>query len=251
VISLNGFKVTPTLFPDGTSQIWHEEQIQINNRIDWIFEREEELFHIAQLKNLIDVVNHGKKNKYCSLQMDYLPYARQDKPITNTTTFALRTFAAILNMLGFDVINVQDPHSDLARQLIHNLQEFYPVTQVINCFECVRADIVCYPDEGAVVKYNVRYPFNYIHGVKIRNQRTGRIISYKILKCTHIRDRNVLIVDDICDGGATFTLLSKALYKKGAKEVHLFVSHGLFTKGIEVLKDAGILRIFTRLGEIT
>jgi nicotinamide phosphoribosyltransferase len=35
-----------------------------------------------------------------------------------------------------------------------------------------------------------------------------------------------------------------------AKAVHLFVSHGLFTKGIEPLKRAGIQRIFTAKGKL-
>ena len=59
----------------------------------------------------------------------------------------------------------------------------------------------------------------------------------------------MLIVDDICDGGKTFELLAEQLYSNGAEEVNLFVTHGLFTKGLRPLKNAGIKRIFTNKGE--
>ena len=58
-------------------------------------------------------------------------------------------------------------------------------------------------------------------------------------------------MDDICDGGATFTLLGYALQAMGVTEIHLYVSHGLFTKGTQVLREAGIKRIFTKVGEIS
>ena len=58
------------------------------------------------------------------------------------------------------------------------------------------------------------------------------------------------MVDDLCDGGATFILLAKELLSKGAKEVHLFVSHGIFSRGLGVLFDAGIKRVFVKDGEM-
>ena len=61
---------------------------------------------------------------------------------------------------------------------------------------------------------------------------------------------NVLVWDDLCDAGGTFILLAKELLTNGAKEVNLFVSHGLFTKGTQILFDAGIKRIFTKEREI-
>lgn len=64
-----------------------------------------------------------------------------------------------------------------------------------------------------------------------------------------LNDKNILIVDDICDGGATFMLLTKDLYKRGAKSINLFVTHGIFSKGLKPLKEAGINRIFTAKGE--
>jgi ribose-phosphate pyrophosphokinase len=47
----------------------------------------------------------------------------------------------------------------------------------------------------------------------------------------------------------TFKLLAKDLLAAGAKSVVLFVTHGLFSKGLQTLKDSGIQRIYAQDGE--
>ena len=50
---------------------------------------------------------------------------------------------------------------------------------------------------------------------------------------TRVRDKVCLILDDICDGGGTFTGLSHVLRGTyGARAVDLFVTHGIFSKGL-------------------
>jgi ribose-phosphate pyrophosphokinase len=115
------------------------------------------------------------------------------------------------------------------------------------------SDAVCYPDKGALEKHKLLYlDFPYMYGEKVRDQQSGRIISYAVKQSNNyeaqIGDR-ILIVDDICDGGATFVLLAHKLLELGIKEVNLFVTHGIFSKGLRPLYDAGIKRIFTQDGE--
>ena len=49
------------------------------------------------------------------------------------------------------------------------------------------------------------------------------------------KDKKVLIVDDICDGGRTFIELAKVLRAKGAETVDLYTTHGIYSKGTKVL----------------
>lgn len=51
-------------------------------------------------------------------------------------------------------------------------------------------------------------------------------------------DKNILIVDDLCDGGATFIAEAEYLKKHYPEKIlSLFVVHGLFTKGLEQLLE--------------
>jgi len=246
MIKLNGEIIKPTIFPDKTSQVWKLPNylISVDNIIHWNFESEAEIVHLAQLKSLIDKTLSNKT----TLQINYLPYARQDKDVTNDTTFALHSFAKLLNALEFTDIHINDPHSDKALDLINNSYKFYPVHNLVEALEDTKSELVVYPDKGALKKYSEFYNLPYVYGEKDRNQLTGVIERYELKG--NVKNQNVMIVDDICDGGMTFILLAKELYNAGANSVNLFVTHGIFSKGIKVLKEANIKRIFTKDGEV-
>lgn len=251
MIKVNNIPVHTTIFPDNTSQVWKLPEELINKRnahvdILWEFCNEGELMHLSQLVDLLNEYDISS-----SLELTYLPYGRQDKEISNTTTFALKTFANLINNMGFTKVTILDPHSTDALNLINNSYAIYPFKEVIDIFNLTSSDFICYPDNGAKRKYSSLYPFFHIYGSKKRNQLTGYIESYSIISSYNIKDKNILIVDDICDGGMTFKLLTKDLLKAGAREINLFVTHGIFSKGLRPLKDAGISRIFTSKGEIS
>lgn len=246
MIQLNGFDVKPTVFPDGTSQVWKLDRDAFRpfvNTILWKFDGEAEFMHLAQLVDLVRIRSIGRLD----LIIPFLPYARQDKDISNEATFALKTFTRLLNSLSIDMIVCVDPHSGASFE-IENLHVTYPKAEVSEAIEQTRSDLVCYPDRGAFEKYWHEYRFPYMHAEKTRDQLSGHITGNELFGDP--KDKRILIVDDICDGGMTFILLTKKLLEAGAVSVSLFVSHGIFSKGIQVLKDSGIERIFTHEGEV-
>lgn len=244
MITVDGIKIIPTLFPDKTSQVWKIDESLIKKQIvktEWHFESEAEVMHLAQLKDLLDA--YGVRQV---LYISYLPYARQDKYVSNETTFARKSFLKLLETMDFDFISVCDPHSPLDQE--SSFFSLYPEHQIEKAKRETQSSVVVYPDNGAKNKYRNILKYDYICAEKIRNQSTGVIES--LILSGSVTGKNVLIIDDICDGGATFVYLAQALAEQGAKEINLFVSHGLFTKGIKVLTDAGINRIYTKDGEV-
>jgi len=247
MIYLNGDPVTVTLFPDNTSQVWKLDEKyfgSVSVTVEWDYTHEGEFMQIAQLKHLLDF--YGVDRVY--LHIHYLPYGRQDKWIANNATFALRTFASLLNSLHFTEILIMDPHSQVALNIINKSTAYYPHNSLHKAIQATGADLICYPDNGALVKYVEIYKLDipFIYGKKVRDQETGYISNYKLVG--GCEDKIVLIVDDICDGGKTFEILAKDLFAGGAENVHLFVTHGLFSKGLRPLRRAGIDMIFTNKG---
>lgn len=245
MLTLNGQPIDVTNFPDRTSQVWKLPPALLDAadfRVVWTFEFENELLHLAQLKALLDT-----RRKRSVLEIRYLPYARQDKEVANDATFALRPFATLLNALAFDEVILRDPHSGIALESIHRSRAVYPLEQVAKVMAATQANLVCYPDKGARTRYGAIYPYPSVHGEKVRNQQTGKITSYRLEG--EAAGKRVLIVDDICDGGATFIALAKELKSRGVGGVYLFVTHGLFSQGLDRLREAGIERIFTAEGE--
>jgi len=245
MITLNEKPVKTDMFPDNTSQVWKVENLPpkgLAAKVVWTYSHEGEFMQLAQLRALL----HKNENP-AYLTICYLPYGRQDKEISNEATFALQPFAALLNFLDFRHVTIVDPHSTIATDLIYNSDAYYPITTILNLISKTSTDLLCYPDKGALGKYASMFEMDHVYGEKVRDQSSGWITDYALIG--DVKDKTVLIVDDICDGGMTFKLLANALMENGAKEVNLYVSHGLFSKGLKTLKENKINRIFTKEGE--
>lgn len=90
-----------------------------------------------------------------------------------------------------------------------------------------------------------------------KNREQSKVISEinvsdNLLELSNNFNLDFLIVDDICDGGATFIstvdALKKALphlFSRGKVDITLFVTHGIFRNGTDALYDSGITRIIT------
>ena len=82
-----------------------------------------------------------------------------------------------------------------------------------------------------------------IFASKERDTKTGEILATRCDLPAHygmVTQKDFLIVDDICDGGGTFNLLAEAFSGNefGAQsELELFVSHGIFSKGLGAVSD--------------
>lgn len=212
----------------------------------------DDIFALLQIKEAIDnlLINRPEINVH--LKMPYLPYARYDRRMHLTDSFSLKVFTNILNSAKFDSVTIDDCHSDvgvsLIDKVIHREQkdlfsDFYHrkmYTANGRHVALEKIDAIIAPDMGAVKKAGkiadeLKVPL--IVANKVRDLATGKILKYEILNATNIPD-NVFIVDDICDGGATFLLLAEEL-KNLNKNVHisLYVTHGIFSKGLDVILD--------------
>lgn len=239
LVNGNEVKFETTIFPDGTSQVWKIEKDMFHDdtiQIVWMFENEAELFHVCQLATLLDNSYDAAPELICP----YMPYARQDKAVSNTSSFARTVAVGLLKRAGINTIMTFDAHSEMPA--VHSIDPIDFHKAVLN------HDVVCFPDKGAATRY--AYSFMNtptIHFEKYRNPTTGNITHSQLIgDGVDLNDKKILIVDDICDGGATFIKVAGHL-KLSSKPalIDLAVSHGLFSKGKQVLYDAGISNVFT------
>ena len=232
MLKLNGWVIKPTIFPDGTSQVW---KLPPNYRgpdlVEWVFESESEFMHLAQLGEL--VMDHSE------LWIPYLPYGRQDKRFSNDTTFALRPFAKLLSTLRFESVSTFDAHSEVIREYIRDIG----LVSANSLIRKVSAgyDYLIFPDNGAAHRYDVPKGMGVKVGSKVRDESTGKIIRYELCGERIPVDALVLVVDDICDGGATFMVLAEALSHLETLP-DLYVSHGIFSRGI-----ADLLKVYGKI----
>lgn len=179
------------------------------------------------------------------LILPYLAYSRQDRPTSIVEPFSLKVLGKLLNTFNLEEVLTFDVHSDVAFGCVDNLRNFgiEAILRSTGVLESHKDFTLVIPDNGALKKLD-GLPFkDQVIGRKHRDTSTGRLEFRGIDGDVH--GKNCLIVDDICDGGGTFIMLSKALYEAGASSVELFVTHGIFSKGLQVLLDSGIRKVYT------
>ncbi len=193
--------------------------------------------------------NYGK-NHSIKVCYPYFPYARQDRVMQRDEPFSLKIFCSLLNSLDLTEVIVYDPHSDVTPALINNCYVVpqHKLVKKIVPLQLLQDHnvIIVSPDAGAYKKVSklTSDDTRIALGSKYRNSK-GEITRTGISFDGDLTGKICLIVDDICDGGRTFIELAKVLKDKGAKEVHLYVTHGIFSKGLNVLEESGITKIYT------
>jgi len=134
-----------------------------------------------------------------------------------------------------------DVHSSVARQQIHNIINLDPIHayeeigEVIESLKRVGLVLIV-PDKGGETRYYLaKYKLPIFVGEKVRDAKTGKLSGFAIP--TSIKEYpHALIVDDICDGGGTFIGLAEEIHKLNPHmELNLYVSHGIFSKGLNEL----------------
>ncbi len=60
---------------------------------------------------------------------------------------------------------------------------------------------------------------DYIHATRYRNQTSGSTLDWRVYPSVDLKNRTVVILDDILDEGVTLKAIVEYCYEQGAKEV--------------------------------
>lgn len=233
VINLNtGEKAQFILFPDNQPHVI-VKGITAGDEVKVICSLTDSLrvMHLLQTANALDHLSAKKS----ILVIPYLMAARYDRLMQEGDSFDLEVVAGLINSCGFKKVLLWDVHSEVATKLIKNsvnVKNKYMVEQ----YRQPEAVLIC-PDAGAakkVVEYsqwndNIR---DIVYCIKKRELSTGRL-SLEVTEPEKCFDRNCVIIDDICDGGATFLAIAEQIKPK---HLTLIVTHGIFSKGFSALE---------------
>jgi ribose-phosphate pyrophosphokinase len=247
MIKTEGFSYEKFNFPVGEMHI-KVANLGLEPKVEMSFERNEEIVELLLINDALSRMDRRIK----VLSIPYVPFGRQDRVAVPGECFSLAVFAQIINQINAENVVVYDPHSDVTTALINNCavvkqwQIFKPMLEGKSDF------LLISPDGGALKKiYELASRvecFAVTECSKMRDVKTGTISGVQV----HSNDlfkKDCYIVDDICDGGRTFIEIAKVLKEKNCGKIILMVTHGFFTKGLEVF-DGLIDEIYTMRGKV-
>lgn len=253
----------PFTFPAGEAHIKIAEDFDPDNYNHFVADIRghvpQDLFHLGMWQSVVDskgfIDSDTNKDNFPekTVILPYIPGARADRGFPR----GVRVYAEFIHGLFIQNAIVLDPHSPVSFEELDSgdmdVQEF-PFERIIrNEIQDKTSDSrptvydgVIAPDHGARERAaraaQVMGVPVYTAG-KTRDFETGQLTGF------HMEDElpktgKFLIVDDICDGGGTFIGLAKAIADTNPDvALDLWVTHGVFSKGISDLLDwFGVLR---------
>lgn len=259
-------------FPAGETMLSIEERTiklldrePLHAKITLKYESNDDLINLLLLT---DAVRRSYPGVRLALEVFYFPYARQDRVCNKGESLSVKVIADLINSQNYDAVFTMDAHSEVTPALLNNCTNItlsnaaWRLDQIINPANTILVS----PDAGAnkkVYQFAKDHKFtDVVRADKTRDVASGKITGTTVYfhdwyKTTPLKDRELdkhdfaitnkdfLILDDICDGGYTFTQLAKELRKYTTGKIYLYVTHGIFSKGLQVLADSGIETIYT------
>jgi ribose-phosphate pyrophosphokinase len=221
-----------TIFPDGQPHI-NIQGIAENEEVKVVCSLTDtsKLLQLLETANALDNLFAKKK----ILVVPYLMAARYDRLMQHGDSIDLKVVADIINMCGFEKVYLYDVHSDVALLLIKNA---IGITNknLVEQYDMPNAVLIC-PDAGAAKKVSKYFDWNsnlkeIVYCNKNRDLATGKLTLH-VLEPEKCKDRNCIIIDDICDGGGTFLAIAEKIQPA---HLTLVVTHGIFSKGFQTLE---------------
>lgn len=214
------------------------QPVQIKSRLNNWLDLEIIIATVASLRKL------GIKEIH--LYIPYLLGARSDRQFEDgSNSYLVDVLSPILNSLNLESITVMDVHSDVASACIKNLKTLDNWKIVDFFFEHNLNDdgyLLVSPDAGALKKIykiadKLAYKRDIITCSKSRDEN-GKLTKTIVPVNATMLGKDFIIIDDICDGGATFINIAKEIKKwdtTNSSKIYLIITHGIFSKGFEEL----------------
>lgn len=251
MIKVNGIEIKKEQFPDGTLMLLNVNedvincQMNLEIKITWLYEGDDEMATLLFLtKHIRETFDTYSKLR---LVLPYVPNARMDRTKSNCEVFTLKYFCDFINYLGFDSVEIFDPHSDVTTALIKNVRVISPGKMIADVLDDIElasetpvyrgTTIIYFPDAGAMKRYK-DIPrlkgYDIIYGEKDRDWKTGKIVGLKIFNQkgeridnieNYLDGKSVLMIDDIISYGGTLAYSADALKKISASYIYVYASH--------------------------
>jgi len=88
------------------------------------------------------------------------------------------------------------------------------------------------PLGNLLLRLNFPLEVDYVHATRYRGELTGGAIHWKVKPTANLKDRTVLVVDDILDGGVTLAAIIDEIKAMGASEVYSAVLVDKYSKRV-------------------
>tara|TARA_B100002051_G_scaffold235594_1_gene236135 strand:- start:21 stop:953 length:933 start_codon:yes stop_codon:yes gene_type:complete len=203
--------------------------------------------NLMELLLCIDALKRSSAKNITAV-IPYFGYARQDRKVVPRTSISAKLVSNLITKAGADRVVTVDLHAG-------QIQGFFDIP-VDNLFatpifsrhikkKIKNKNLICVaPDVGGVERTRALARKLDI-GLSIIDKRRPAPGKSQVMNVVgNVSGKTCIIVDDIIDSGGTIVNAADALIKRGAKEVHVYITHGVLSgEAVKKIKKSKIKKL--------
>jgi len=203
--------------------------------------------NLMELLLCIDALKRSSAKNITTV-FPYFGYARQDRKVVPRTSISAKLVSNLITQAGADRVVTLDLHAG-------QIQGFFDIP-VDNLFatpifarhvkkNIKSKNIICVaPDVGGTERARALGKILDV-GLAIVDKRRPAPGKSKVMNIIgNVKDKTCIIVDDIIDSGGTIVNAAKALTDRGAKDVYVYITHGVLSgEAVKKIQKSNIKKL--------
>ena len=200
--------------------------------------------NLMELLLSIDALKRSSAKNITAV-IPYFGYARQDRKVVPRTSISAKLVSNLIAKAGADRVVTVDLHSG-------QIQGFFDIP-VDNLFatpifarhikkKLKKNNVICVaPDVGGTARARALGKLLNVDLAIVDKRRPAPGKSEVMNVIGNVKNKTCILVDDIIDSGGTIVNAASELKKRGAKDVHVYVTHGVLSgNAVEKIKKSSI-----------
>jgi ribose-phosphate pyrophosphokinase len=202
--------------------------------------------NLLELLMMIDAARRASARKVNAV-IPYFGYARQDRKDQPRVSITAKLVANLITQAGADRVITMDLHAPQIQGFFDiPVDHLYSSAVLVRQFKRMKlANLaIASPDVGGI-KMARAYAKRLEAELIVIDKRRPRQNEAEVMNIIgNVKDKNILIVDDLVDTGGTLCNAVAALKKAGAKEVFSAATHPVLSgKAIERIGQSGLKKM--------
>ncbi|MCI8999069.1 MAG: ribose-phosphate pyrophosphokinase [Muribaculaceae bacterium] len=223
-------KMNIQYFADGEFEVSFEESI----RGCEVYLVQSTFPNSDNLMELLLMIDAAKRASAASIiaVMPYFGWARQDRKDKPRVSIAAKLVADLLTTAGVDRVITMDLHADQIQGFfdipvdhLYASSVFIPYIQSLGLENLVIAS----PDVGGAKRANSYAKYLNVPLVLCHKQRAKANVVAQMTVIGDVKDKDVILIDDMVDTAGTITKAADLMMENGARSVRALCSHAIMS----------------------
>ena len=187
--------------------------------------------NLMELLLMIDAAKRASAHSVIAV-LPYFGWARQDRKDKPRVSIAAKLVADLLTAAGVDRVITMDLHADQIQGFFDiPVDHLYASSVFIPYIQSLKLEnlVIASPDVGGAKRANSYAKYLNVPLVLCHKQRAKANVVAQMTVIGDVKDKDVILIDDMVDTAGTITKAADLMMANGARSVRALCSHAIMS----------------------